>query len=275
MQKSKKLYPKDKYFYNKCTLTLGKLEEGGIEYIDSVTTVDSRETVLSVPHVDTEGSFVVLIDIESNKKNYDNEQEYATHSEGLSHWRDVVLTVYGTQYCRLDSLALDKNRQMIYDFFLHRIWKDFSRKEELFSEHSKQQVKDCVQTTIFSGNLSEEDTEKQLKIQKIQLGHLTIFKFENMGDEHLILSNIIENRLINHLECFGPFEVNNINPSVIVNANSSEILLFKFSNKIKGIFSHELPKLSPEIDIQESSTSNPEEYYGQDPYEFMTKLYSV
>jgi hypothetical protein len=36
-----------------------------------------------------------------------------------------------------------------------------------------------------------------------------------------------------------------------------------------------LPKLSGEIDIQESTTSNPEEYYGQDPYEFMTKLYSV
>ena len=135
VQKGKHLYPSGKYFYNKCTLTLGKLSEGGVEFIDCATTEDQRETVLTVPKVESEGSYVVLLDIESNKKNYDFEAEYQSHAEGLTHWRDVVLTIYGSQYCRLDSLALDKNRQMIYDFFLHRIWKDFARNPDLFIEN--------------------------------------------------------------------------------------------------------------------------------------------
>jgi hypothetical protein len=66
MQKSKNLYKHGTYFYNKCTLTLGQLNEGSIEFIDSVTTENSRETVLAVPEVEYEGSFVVLVDIESN-----------------------------------------------------------------------------------------------------------------------------------------------------------------------------------------------------------------
>lgn len=173
---------------------------------------------------------------------------------------------------------------MIYDFFLHRIWKDFSRKikkkeflKNLNSKNIDYDREGILLNTeaIFSGNLSPDDPEKLLNIEKIELKILTIFKFENTSDQHLVLSNIIENRLIQHLECFGPFEVNNINPSVIVNANSSEVLIFKFSNQIKNVFARDLPRLSEEIDIRESTLSNPEEYYGQDPYEFMTKLYSV
>ena len=74
VQKSKSLYPKNKYFYNKCTLTLGKLNEGGVEYIDSTTTSDVRDTTLSVSRVDTECSFILLVDIESNYKNYEFEE---------------------------------------------------------------------------------------------------------------------------------------------------------------------------------------------------------
>jgi hypothetical protein len=128
MQKSKDLYPKGSYRYNRCTLTLGKLIEGGVEFLDTVSSLDYRETLVKVSITDQDCHLVVLIDLECNSENYRFEQEYAQGAEGLSHWRDVVLTVYGNQYCRLDSLALDKNRQMIYDFFLHRIWKDFSKR---------------------------------------------------------------------------------------------------------------------------------------------------
>lgn len=63
VQKSKNLYKKDTFFYNKCTLTIGKLNEGTIEYINTITTNNLRETVITVPDLDQEGSFVVLVDI--------------------------------------------------------------------------------------------------------------------------------------------------------------------------------------------------------------------
>jgi hypothetical protein len=94
---------------------------------------------------------------------------------------------------------------MIYDFFLHRIWKDFSRKikkkeflKNLNSKNIDYDREGILLNTeaIFSGNLSSDDPEKLLNIEKIELKILTIFKFENTSDQHLVLSNIIENRLI-------------------------------------------------------------------------------
>lgn len=139
VQKSKDLYPLNSFCYNKCTLTIGKLIEGGVEYVDTITSENQRETQMKVTTTDSDCYLIALIDVECNQHNYQHEQSYASEAEGLTHWRDVVLTVYGNYYCRLDSLALDKNRQMIYDFFLHRIWKDYAKRSQKSSESQEKQ----------------------------------------------------------------------------------------------------------------------------------------
>jgi hypothetical protein len=83
-----------------------------------------------------------------------------------------------------------------------------------------------------------------LKIVQEDIGHLSIVRFENSKNTHILVSDIFKDRLVKGLECFGPFEVNNVNPSVIVNANSDEVLLFKYNHQISQVKEEDMPKLS-------------------------------
>lgn len=284
-QKPKQLYSDESPFsYNKVSMTLAKLVEGGVEYVDHTKTSSDLVTILTLNNIEFEGNYVLLIDVESNKKNYIFENQY---QGDLVHWRDIVLAVYGSEYCRLDSLALDPNRGMIYDFFLHRTWKHFSR------------IFDCTDFNkpLLKGDESEETLNREMeyvenferRVWELDLGepygkieiirecfimeNLMFFKFINSGDFNIEIVDLLLHKLEPNLECFGPFEVNNVDPTLLVNSKSDDILLFKYNNKLKSIKNLKLKNSN--FAVSPCQNSNPEEYYGQDPYDYMTKLYTV
>ena len=107
--------------------------------------------------------------------------------------------------------------------------------------------------TLFPVTAEQSEAgSSDLKITHEDTDHLSIFRFENRRNEHILVSNLFEDRLVKGLECFGPFEVNNIDPSLIVNSNSTEILLFKYNSKILRVKEEDLPKLSAEIQSEPS-----------------------
>jgi len=265
-QKGKNLYPKETYSYNKCTLTIGRIVEGGIEYIDHITTDKKRNTMLQIPCLE-DGSYVALIDIEANKKNY----VFETDFEGdLVHWRDIALNIYGGEYCRLDSLAMDPNRQMMYDYFLHRIWKNYAR-NKLIEEGSGS--KEMEVTMLPSADDPEKEPEDiKIIVQIFELPHLSIYKLHNLADKHIQVGSLLKEKLPENLECYGPYEVNNQDPWAVVNAQSDDILVFKYNDKTEEVPDIEM---NDKFEIVQSNAPNPQEYYGEDPYEFMVKLYTV
>lgn len=284
-QKPQQLYPKNSPFsYNKICMTLAKLVEGGVEYVDHTTNTSDMTASLTLNNIQFEGNYVLLIDVESNKRNYIYENQY---KGDLGHWRDIVLSVYGTEYCRLDSLALDPNRGMIYDFFLHRTWKHFSRthnceefNKPFIRENDSESLSDPkllyienYERRVWMLNLGEEYGDIEIIRECFIMENLMIFKFINNADFNIEIVDLLMNKLEANLECFGPFEVNNIDPSLLVNSKSDEILLFKYNNKLKSVKNLKLKNSN--FAVSPCDNSNPEEYYGQDPYDYMTKLYTV
>ena len=265
-QKGKNLYPPDTFQYNKCSLTLGKLLEGEIEYIGHCITDKRRNTVLDMEFLE-DGSYVALIDIQVNKVNYVYESDF----EGdLSHWRDITLNVYGGEYSRLDSLAMDPNRQMMYDYFLHRIWKDYAKKHKEEQEHLSKKMQ--VKMFPCADDSEKEPEDIEIMLQIFELPHLSIYKLSNSSENHIQVGCILKNKLPKNIECYGPYEVNNEDPWAVVNSNSEDVLIFKHNDRTE-----EVPfiEVNENFEIIESKSPNPEEYYGEDPYEFMVKLYTV
>jgi hypothetical protein len=94
---------------------------------------------------------------------------------------------------------------MMYDYFLHRVWKDFARhrKNEKLenSSHfsSKQKIRlggqRQLRTLEVQLPLDPETPEKQpeeplpeacdLLIEKFELPHLLIYQFNNLGSSHV------------------------------------------------------------------------------------------
>jgi hypothetical protein len=81
-------------------------------------------------------------------------------------------------------------------------------------------------------NEQESPGTVDILIEKFDLPHLMIYQFNNLGEHHIQIGNLLPTSLPSDLECYGPYEVNNVDPWAIVNANSDEILLFKYNNKI-------------------------------------------
>jgi hypothetical protein len=94
---------------------------------------------------------------------------------------------------------------MMYDYFLHRIWKDFARfrkgensQNKVFSEGENvkndedyRQLKNVeVQLPIDPDNPEEAQEEEPLgnvdvMIEKFDLPHLLIYQFNNLGEHHI------------------------------------------------------------------------------------------
>ena len=271
-QKSRRLYPlKTPLRLNSVIITLAKLIEGGVEYITHAVSDYSGTVVFGLNSTAMESGYVLLIDLQVNKKNLVFEKDWEGDTR---HWRDLVLTVYGKEYCRLDSLALDPNRGMIYDFFLHRTWKHFSRISKSGDFGGDIQVKDGG---AMKWDLVLDDKE-QSRVRVVRevfiLPHILIYKFTNLSEVNIEISELLKaEKLIKNLECFGPFEVNNVDPKILVNAYSSEILLFKFNNRIEQVSLGNLK--NQDFLVKRGTEDNPEEYYGQDPFEYLQKLHVV
>jgi hypothetical protein len=68
----------------------------------------------------------------------------------LEYWRDSVIGVEGLNgdWCRIDSLATEPTRQMLYDYFLHRIWKDYALQNEKANEKVSDQDRYPLSITL-------------------------------------------------------------------------------------------------------------------------------
>lgn len=267
-QKQNSAYLPYEFNYNNLSLTLGKLLEGEIAYIGhKISRNNERDLTLDFEFFE-EGSYFALIDVESNLKNYQIQGDY----EGdLQHWRDVTFTVLGEEFVRLDSLAREPNRQMIYDYLIHRVWKNYSK---LRMDEGEKISLEVHEADHGDENESEEKKKEEVEVELslIELPHLSIYKLENLSDFNLQIGKILKEKLPSDLECFGPFEVNSVDPWAVVNSKSHEILIFKYNDKIIGVEKFELNK---KFEVIKSEAPFPEDCYGQDPYELMVKLYTV
>ena len=284
-QKPRAMYTKGTYSYAKCCLTLGRILDGTIKYIKHILTTSTQTTSLNFPELEA-GVYVLLIDLEFSPTNLHTEQKYPRDNE-LLYWRDVVVNIAGSHPCLLSGLQMDPNKQMIYDYFIHRIWRDYSQKLKPGDGSGSKQLqvevhepnanlKDTLGGDSIAGTTlpsRKADSSKiDIIVQLIELDHLSLYKLYNLSKLHIQVAKFLKEKLPEGLECFSPFEVNNEDPWAVIGAGNDQILVFKLTNKL------ETPppiQLNEEFEVIATKAPNTEEYYGEDPFDFMLKLHNV
>lgn len=268
-QKCPYFFPRESRFrFNDIGITLAYLRENSLEYIGHKIAKNKSKLTFEIENTDGEEvKIIMLIDFECDEMN----RELSSQWEGdLRHWRDLVVSVYGSEFSTINSLALDKNRGMVYDFFLHRIWREFSRSDAMKKEGEEIDVK----AWEMDVGVEQGDAKKvQFMRQGCKLEHLTLYKFTNFSKSQIKLEGILDCELKEGLECFGPFEVNNINPSIVLNPSSNDILLFKNSDNMEKIEGVKFKNSGFKVKL--TNVENPEDMVGQDPYEHVMKKYKV
>lgn len=263
-QKSRAAYLPYNFSYNSLALTFGRILDGDIAFIKHSVTKDIRENIIDLDFLE-EGSYFAIIDAEANLKNYKYEGDY---EEDLVHWRDVVVVIQGTEFARLDSLALEPNKQMIYDYLVHRVWKNYAKIKR--GEGSKFDVE--IKQLEEEGGEVKGTIEGEVELSLIDLPNISIYKLENLSENHIEVRKVLKEKLPMGLECFGPFEVNNIDPWALVNAKSYQVMVIKFQDRIAPI---PYIELNTQFDVTESEVPQPEDYFGEDPYEYLSELHTV
>lgn len=238
---------------NTISAMLGKVADSGIEFVGLVNGRGEREINIKIDETEREHetTYVLLIDIEANKYNYLYENEYPreerTYNEAYQDgsvcpWRDIVVSVYGPFFTKIISFAYDSNRQILYDFFFHRILRNYARFHR--SDES-----------VMMLSKTMDGLEIELLVEIFILQGLTLHKVNNLSCKSIKLSgwlgSITKTPLPINIECYSASQVNGKDPYCIINPQSDETIAYKFGDRIEAvgrITFHEETLLLEEVD---------------------------
>ena len=151
---------------------------------------------------------------------------------------------------------------MIYDFFLHKIWKNFGLEfQEFRGREFRKKPVGC--TEIGS-----------IVIERMNLSHLEIVLISNPFNFKIKIFEIFREKFETGLECYSPLQVTLNFPTIVIGHTQTDCLILKYGDRISKVKNS--PKINSNFSLKKSNEVTMESNYSeQSSFEYFLKQISI